>query len=493
MSVEKFQGLFFVSVQPSKQAHELTTQQPEDTHRPHHTTLWCDMDMVQQTLEVTGYSGGSVVLPCSCTEPQTKPHQLIWTYHQGNYTEIYPSEHIERYKNRVTLYIYIYTQNIYIRLHVKACDMDMVRQTLEVTGYSGGSVLLPCSCTEPQTKPHQLKWTYHQGDYKELYPSEHIERYKNRVTLLNQTTPGNLSLLLSSLTKEDDGVYQCYVSSDQYTYIRLYVKGCDMDMVQQTLEVTGYSGGSVVLPCSCTDPQTKPHQLIWTYHQGNYTEIYPSEHIERYKNRVTLLNQTTPGDLSLLLSSLTKEDDGDYQCYVSSDQYTYIRLHVKGCDMDMVRQTLEVTGYSGGSVVLPCSCTEPQAKPHQLKWTYHQGDYKELYPSEHIERYKNRVTLLNQTTPGNLSLLLSSLTKEDVGVYQCYVSSDQYTYIRLHVKEKPHVHTISTSQPSNSLQQEDTTTQPQEKQTHHTTLYVFCVKPGLSDILTPGEAEEETI
>ncbi|XP_056620601.1 cell surface A33 antigen isoform X2 [Triplophysa dalaica] len=348
------------------------------------------------------------------------------------------------------LYIFLFM------LHFSAgCDMDMVQQTLEVTGYSGGSVVLPCSCTEPQDKPHQLIWTYHQGDYKELYPSEHIERYKNRVTLLNQTTPGDLSLLLSSLTKEDDGDYQCYVSSDQYTYIRLHVKGCDMDMVRQTLEVTGYSGGSVLLPCSCTDPQTKPHQLKWTYHQGDYKEFYPSEHIERYKNRVTLLNQTTPGDLSLRLSSLTKEDVGVYQCYVSSDQYTYIRLHVKGCDMDMVRQTLEVTGYSGGSVVLPCSCTEPQTKPHQLKWTYHQGNYTEIYPSEHIERYKNRVTLLNQTTPGNLSLRLSSLTKEDDGDYQCYVSSDQYTYIRLCVKEKPHVNTnkLSTSKPLTTRKQ----------------------------------------
>ncbi|KAA0708682.1 hypothetical protein E1301_Tti008064 [Triplophysa tibetana] len=120
----------------------------------------------------------------------------------------------------------------------------------------------------------------------------------------------------------------------------------------------------------------------------------------------------------------------------------------------MVRQILDVTGYLGESVVLPCSCTEPQAKPHQLKWKY-VGKYDEIYPSEHIERYKNRVTLLNQNTPGNLSLLLSSLTKEDKGDYQCSVSPDQYTYIRLHVKENPHVQTnkLSTSIPLTTRKQ----------------------------------------
>ncbi|KAA0708681.1 hypothetical protein E1301_Tti008065 [Triplophysa tibetana] len=277
-----------------------------------------------------------------------------------------------------------------------------------------------------------------------------------------------------------------------FLFMLHFSAGCDLlQQWSKLVDVTGYLGGSVVLPCSCTEPQAKPHQLKWTYYQGGLKEMFPSVHIERYKNRVTLLNQTTPGNFSLLLSSLTKEDKGDYQCSVSPDQYTFIRLHVKGCDI--VRKTLDVTGYLGESVVLPCSCTEPQAKPHQLKWTYYQGGLKEMFPSEHIERYKNRVTLLNQNTPGNLSLLLSSLTKEDKGDYQCSVSPDQLTFIRLHVKERSHVHTISTSQPSNSLQQEHITTQPQEKQTHHTTLYVFCVKPGPFDILTPGDAEEENI
>ncbi|XP_057208607.1 neurotrimin-like isoform X1 [Triplophysa rosa] len=472
----------------------------------------CDMVRPRSTLEVTAYSGESVVLPCSCTEPLAKPHQLKWKYVR-NYKEIYPSEHIKRYKNRVTLLNQTTPGNLsllvssltkeddgdyrcsassdqytYIRLHVKGCDMVRPEPTLEVTAYSGESVVLPCSCTEPLAKPHQLQWKYVKN-HEEIYPSEHIERYKNRVTLLKQTTPGNLSLLLSSLTKEDDGDYQCSASSDQSIYIRLHVKGCDMVRPRSTLEVTGYSGESVVLPCSCTEPLAKPHQLQWKYVK-NHEEIYPSEHIERYKNRVTLLKQTTPGNLSLLVSSLTKEDDGDYQCSASSDQYTFIRLHVKGCDMVRPRSTLDVTAYSGESVVLPCSCTEPLAKHHQLQWKYG-GNHEEIYPSEHIERYKNRVTLLKQTTPGNLSLLLSSLTKEDDGDYRCSASSDQYTFIRLHVKEKPHVHKTSTSQPSCSIQQEHTTTQPQEKQTHHTTLYVFCVKTGLSDISTPGDAEEE--
>ncbi|KAI7800281.1 hypothetical protein IRJ41_025807 [Triplophysa rosa] len=252
-----------------------------------------------------------------------------------------------------------------------------------------------------------------------------------------------------------------------FLFMLHFSAGCDMVRPGSTLEVTAYSGESVVLPCSCTEPLAKPHQLQWTYVK-NHEEIYPSEHTERYKNRVTLLKQTTPGNLSLLLSSLTREDDGYYQCSASSDQYTYIRLHVKGCDMVRPRSTLDVTGYSGESVVLPCSCTEPLAKPHQLQWTYVEN-HEEIYPSEHIERYKNRVTLLKQTTPGNLSLLVSSLTREDDGDYRCSASSDQYTFIRLHVKERPHVHTIytSTSKPlTTSKQTSELNQQPKDPLTH---------------------------
>ncbi len=105
-----------------------------------------------------------------------------------------------------------------------------------------------------------------------------------------------------------------------------------------------------------------------------------------------------------------------------------------GCDLVENRRTVVVTGYSGESVVLHCSCTELLAKPQQIQWTYFiKNRYKEIYPNEQIENYKNRVKLLNPNTPGNLSLHISALTTEDQGDYQCIVSSQQAVAFRLTV------------------------------------------------------------
>ncbi|XP_065112770.1 uncharacterized protein [Paramisgurnus dabryanus] len=163
-------------------------------------------------------------------------------------------------------------------------------------------------------------------------------------------------------------------------------------------------------------------------------------------------------------------------------------LHISaGCHLVQTKteSTEELTGYLGESVVLPCSCTEPLAKPEQIKWRFNieSINYEEIYPSEHIERYKNRGKLLNQTTPGNLSLHLSSLTKEDQGDYQCSVSN-RFIFIRLHVKEQPKVYS-STYQPSQQTHKLITTQQPEDRSTHQPygiPLYVILM-PGFASVL----------
>lgn len=98
--------------------------------------------------------------------------------------------------------------------------------------------------------------------------------------------------------------------------------------------MTGHSGESVVLPCSCTELQDKPPQLTWTYtslkHKRKPEEIYPNEQSERHRGRVKLLDQTSPGNLSLLISSLNTEDQGEYHCSVLQQQHVNIRLRVQG-------------------------------------------------------------------------------------------------------------------------------------------------------------------
>lgn len=112
------------------------------------------------------------------------------------------------------------------------------------------------------------------------------------------------------------------------------LSGCDLDQNTQADEVTGHSGESVVLPCYCTELQAKPLQLTWTYtslkHRTQPEEIYPNEQSEKHRGRVKLLNESSPGNLSLRISDLNTEDQGEYHCSVLHQTHINITLTVQG-------------------------------------------------------------------------------------------------------------------------------------------------------------------
>lgn len=93
------------------------------------------------------------------------------------------------------------------------------------------------------------------------------------------------------------------------------------------ISIYGHEGGSVLLPCSCTDPNTKPHTFTWmSYRTGPGTEVLNDEH---YRGRLQLFNDISAANLSLLISDLREEDGVDYWCSTEKDDRD-IRIHVKG-------------------------------------------------------------------------------------------------------------------------------------------------------------------
>ncbi|XP_076874279.1 uncharacterized protein LOC143523606 [Brachyhypopomus gauderio] len=96
----------------------------------------------------------------------------------------------------------------------------------------------------------------------------------------------------------------------------------------KTMEVKGHTGGSVLLSCSCTDLQTEPLSFTWrTWSSGYWTEVFSDE---RYTDRVQLFNELSPGNLSLLITDLREEDEGEYNCdtWREHGYYRYFTLRV---------------------------------------------------------------------------------------------------------------------------------------------------------------------
>ena len=98
------------------------------------------------------------------------------------------------------------------------CALSENKQTVPVSRSSGESVLLSCTCTDLQDRPERVQWRT--PNHEDL-----LQRYSGRVQTFNQSSPGNLSVLISDLTEEDGGTYSCWMNQNQYRNFSLTVKG----------------------------------------------------------------------------------------------------------------------------------------------------------------------------------------------------------------------------------------------------------------------------
>ncbi|KAF5889311.1 neogenin-like isoform X7, partial [Clarias magur] len=213
----------------------------------------------------------------------------------------------------------------HLELRPSGCALS-ADNLIEITRHRGDSVLLPCSCSHLNTKPQKLTWvTGRTGHLTEVLNDEH---YSGRVHLFNNISAANLSLFISDLRVEDQGIYRCSTGQQEYREISLFVDGCELVKKTEVEHVTVFTGESVVLPCVCTDLQDKPQGLKWEFYRNNHAqEIYPKQ-TGHHRNRVKLVSNNSPGNLSLLISHLTEEDQGDYTCFVQADSRDF-RLSVK--------------------------------------------------------------------------------------------------------------------------------------------------------------------
>ncbi|XP_064176573.1 hemicentin-1-like isoform X2 [Anguilla rostrata] len=418
--------------------------------------------------DITGFTGDSVVLPCVCTDVQRKPERFEWTTYPGGQRTVIFSQSSPSVNNRYQRRVQVLNSNSPgilslrlsdltlsdggpyrceadgnyrdISLTVKGCVLSDSEPT-DITGFTGDSVVLPCVCTDVQRKPERFEWTTYPGGQRTVIFSQSSpsvnNRYKRRVQVLDSISPGNLSVRLSDLTLSDGGTYRCEADG-KYRDIRLTVKGCVLSD-SKPIDITGFTGDSVVLPCACTDVQRKPGLIKWTVDKGGQRPGIlsqgPGRVNDHYKHRVQVLDSGSPGNLSLRLSDLTLSDEDTYRCEADG-QHRNIRLTVEGCVLSDSKP-INITGLTGDSVVLPCACTDVQRKPGLIKWTVHTGGQSTVIlsqsPGRVNDHYKHRVQVLDSISPGNLSLRLSDLTQSDEGSYRCDADGN-YRDISLTVK-----------------------------------------------------------
>ncbi|XP_076872554.1 uncharacterized protein LOC143522688 isoform X2 [Brachyhypopomus gauderio] len=134
---------------------------------------------------------------------------------------------------------------------------------------------------------------------------------------------------------------------------------------------------------------------------------------------------------------------------------TEILLDIQEICKDVVNHLTEVSGYVGGFVLLPCYCTQLLTNPKMLRWSFtHESNI--IYPTDQTNRYTGRIQLV--TAPGNFSLLICGLTKEDWGEYRCKISSDHVIQVKLKVTEGQNPTSVGTDNSCPTVSAKATTT-----------------------------------
>ncbi|KAI4880806.1 hypothetical protein NFI96_029403, partial [Prochilodus magdalenae] len=449
--------------------------------------------MGKKTTHQCAYPEESALLPCYCTDPNTTPKRLLWkklnTY-QNTWDEI--SSESDQYRNRVQLFRDHSPGNLSLLIsHLTEEDGGDYRCLVNSDGYRDIRLTVKVRVVGTETEfswlmitlqeislysyqtPDLKRWRRLQvclvnsDGYRDIRLTVKVEEQSVYTTLITDTNnviplssgtstktyskpPQSLPFVPFALvtliflhivvavvycTKRTKGTYYYMIRPVYSCYRCECTDCCTLEDHRHTKYITAYTGGSVLLPCYCTDLQSRPKTFTWE-------KLTPSKEIsnksDQYRNRVQLVNDHSPGNLSLLISHLTEKDDGWYRCKVNGGGYRDVRLTVKGCTLTGREQLLTITAHRGGSVLLPCSCTELRTKPETFTWNRYNQNRKdwERIPNE-SDRYRNRVQLVNDHSPGNLSLLISHLTEEDGGVYRCDGVKSGLTDIRLTVEEPP--------------------------------------------------------
>ncbi|XP_046707852.1 polymeric immunoglobulin receptor-like isoform X2 [Silurus meridionalis] len=314
----------------------------------------------------------------------------------------------------------------------------------EVTGYSGGGVLIKCKYNTGYKE--NIKY-FCKGSspgcsdqiktgVKNLWVSS------GRFSLFDDTKSAEFRVMIREITVEDTGTYQCGVDisfgKDIYTPVELKVK----EDGGASKEVTGYSGGGVLIKCKYN---TGYKENIKYFCKGSSPGC--SDQIKTgVKNlwvssgRFSLFDDTKSAEFRVMIREITVEDTGTYQCGVDisfgKDIYTPVELKVK----EDGGASKEVTGYSGGGVLIKCKYNTKYKG--NLKY-FCKGSWpgcSDLIKTGDTNMWvtSGRFSLFDDTKSAEITVMIREITVEDTGTYQCGVDKSWgniYTQVELKVKE----------------------------------------------------------
>ncbi|KAK1156055.1 CXADR-like membrane protein isoform X1 [Acipenser oxyrinchus oxyrinchus] len=207
------------------------------------------------------------------------------------------------------------------------------------------------------------------------------------------------------------------------------------------------AGGCVTLPCkynrSAVEGADGTLDIEWTVKNVTDPLIWLSggkvfKNVPRLSPRISFMaHNSTTGDASVRIISLTQEDSGLYHCKVRKGAYSNL-IHVNVTVLDMfdpavvVENITEIQKNVGESVILPCGYNQSAAEGAEgnvdIEWSIRkETNFTETLICQSTVCKRNpgmspRISLVSDNdTNGNASMTIVSLATADSGLYLCTV------------------------------------------------------------------------
>ncbi|XP_049320724.1 butyrophilin-like protein 2 isoform X1 [Astyanax mexicanus] len=228
----------------------------------------------------------------------------------------------------------------------------------------------------------------------------------------------------------------------------LFLSCSGLHVLGPTDPLTVRLGGSLMLPCYTETlipleelevewMRTDSESLVHLFQDG---EIRPESQNQAYSGRASFFTEEIKhGNFSLLLTNITTEDAGVYNCSVHrQDESAQTSVQIKEIERLTVTGGHVISAYAGEAVTLNCSVDShiPPEKMEEVSWKKVDQDilvlmFKdgEVKTESAHGSYMGRVEFcsLDEISKGNFSLRLKDLRTEDKGLYMCEVFSGEFS------------------------------------------------------------------
>ncbi|KAL1281418.1 hypothetical protein QQF64_000221 [Cirrhinus molitorella] len=299
-------------------------------------------------------------------------------------------------------------------------------EDIDVTGYSGGSVLVDSG---KHWFSGSVKYMFKLPEWRKIINENKHDKWINeeRFTLF-RSNEGNLMIYIRELSQHDAGRYWIGVEGKAYFDMILNVKEGSCCKMSKRVMVNIRETATF----SCEYPQNYINNVKIIFKKGK-NSINKLIYAYKWENkgRLSISDDKHKNLFSVRITAVTPDDGGVYLCGVGIYRHSYSYSIITAVHLFIITKVgvSRVSSYSGGGLMIKCEHPQYKTKPKYI-CKEPDGCSERKSPGVQDEWMENGdVSLYDDTRAGVLMVFFRELKTADAGTYRCGVNVSLYTEI----------------------------------------------------------------